>query len=309
MKLTKTIYKVIIARLFNKTIPLVVYFSVTNSCNLNCDYCLNKSNTKKDILIEDYKKIIDMLAKNGTVKLTLFGGEPLLRKDIKEMIIYAKERIPYVFIDTNGLLFNSKKSYIRHLDSICFSVNQAHEKKYYKKLFNNIRASKKFNSCVFMSCVLNKSSIDNLDEILEFSRNEGVGIYFSPIIDSINPKYPKLDGVVRRIIDAKKKGYPVIHSLTFLENLLRPEKNPRCFSGKLAFFINTDGALVPCVSFIGTEKYNLLDESFDFDKVKFKINCRHCFWNCSQELNYLLSFKPRAIINVLKSSYIRECIL
>jgi uncharacterized protein len=50
--------------------------------------------------------LIDQLASQGGKAITLSGGEPLLRRDIKEILTYAHERMLETWLLTNGVLID-----------------------------------------------------------------------------------------------------------------------------------------------------------------------------------------------------------
>ena len=73
-----------------------VYFAVTGRCNLQCEFCT------MNVLIPELLKV-------GPRKTVITGGEPLMRKDILEILdafchSFEKQRI---VLQTNGLLLNA----------------------------------------------------------------------------------------------------------------------------------------------------------------------------------------------------------
>lgn len=89
--------------------------SVTPACNLNCIYCHRegiysfyhciKGSTNKRLLTpSEIKTIVEILVKYGVREVKLTGGEPLLRKDITEIISKIREikEIEDVSLVTNG---------------------------------------------------------------------------------------------------------------------------------------------------------------------------------------------------------------
>ncbi|MDP2905512.1 MAG: radical SAM protein [Candidatus Omnitrophota bacterium] len=93
--------------LLRRDFPLLATFQLTNKCNFDCRMCNIKNNPRQDTLpLEDFKRIIDDLAEMGTVFVSLSGGEPLLIKNILDYVIYAKSKIPFVNLVTNGYLLS-----------------------------------------------------------------------------------------------------------------------------------------------------------------------------------------------------------
>lgn len=79
---------------------------LTNNCNLNCSGCHKEGQEKHaDIPSETLIKIISCCINAGIKKVKFIGGEPTLRKDCLDLIIYIKEKYPYVDLSmiTNGL--------------------------------------------------------------------------------------------------------------------------------------------------------------------------------------------------------------
>ena len=88
--------------------------SVTENCNLKCIYCIDDNilNTyKNDILNDDeIVKIATECASLGIKKIRITGGEPLVRKNIENLIYRLNniKEIEEIYITTNGVLLNDK---------------------------------------------------------------------------------------------------------------------------------------------------------------------------------------------------------
>ncbi|MBU3108559.1 GTP 3',8-cyclase MoaA [Clostridium gasigenes] len=85
--------------------------SVTDNCNLRCIYCMKENHN--DFLSSDKKltdneiyRIVLESAKLGIKKIRFTGGEPLVRKDIMDLIgrINKIEGIEEIYLTTNGIL-------------------------------------------------------------------------------------------------------------------------------------------------------------------------------------------------------------
>ncbi len=90
--------------------PEHVYFSLTNRCNLRCRMCeIAKDATSEDaeLSTEKVKEIILQIKDMGIKHIIFSGGEPLLRKDLVEIIRFARQAgIEMADLITNATLFD-----------------------------------------------------------------------------------------------------------------------------------------------------------------------------------------------------------
>jgi cyclic pyranopterin phosphate synthase len=87
--------------------------SVTPRCNLHCLYChpldWELSEPPGSISVEDTRHFLQAMHALGLESVRFTGGEPLLRKELPQMIAAASEiGIDDIAITTNGLLFKRK---------------------------------------------------------------------------------------------------------------------------------------------------------------------------------------------------------
>ena len=61
-------------------------FEITNACNLNCIHCYRENRGGKELSLKQIKIIIEKITASGVDSLILTGGEPLLRKDLFEIL-------------------------------------------------------------------------------------------------------------------------------------------------------------------------------------------------------------------------------
>ena len=87
-------------------------FSITDRCDLRCKYCMpvkNENFYKKEEILDtqQMKKILSYFIKLGIRKIRITGGEPLIRKDILEIISFLKNKkednlLKEILLTTNG---------------------------------------------------------------------------------------------------------------------------------------------------------------------------------------------------------------
>jgi cyclic pyranopterin phosphate synthase len=84
--------------------------SVTDRCNLRCSYCMPEAEyvwlPREDILhFEEMSTLVDVFAQAGVDRIRLTGGEPLLRRDLPELVnmLAKKPAIRDLALTTNGV--------------------------------------------------------------------------------------------------------------------------------------------------------------------------------------------------------------
>ena len=85
-------------------IPFQVSLEVTHRCNLSCKHCYIDTPVRDEFSLDEFKDVLDQLAAAGTMYLLLTGGEPLLRRDLFDIALYAKEKGFITMLLTNGTL-------------------------------------------------------------------------------------------------------------------------------------------------------------------------------------------------------------
>ncbi|MFC1582624.1 radical SAM protein [Planctomycetota bacterium] len=78
-----------------------VTLAVTNRCPYNCWHCYNAGRDQQDIPLADMQGVIAEMQALGAVKVTLSGGEPLLRPDLEE-IVKTFDPSSYLALNTTG---------------------------------------------------------------------------------------------------------------------------------------------------------------------------------------------------------------
>ena len=80
--------------------------SVTKRCNLACFYCHNEGQdlAATDINAAEIATVVRAATACGVTAVKLTGGEPLIRKDIVEIVAAVAPLVPEVSMTTNGVL-------------------------------------------------------------------------------------------------------------------------------------------------------------------------------------------------------------
>ncbi|MDD5450370.1 MAG: GTP 3',8-cyclase MoaA [Desulfovibrionales bacterium] len=124
---------------YNRTITYL-RLSVTDHCNLRCQYCMPPGGVRKiareEILrYEEFLRLVQVLIPLGIKKVRLTGGEPLVRRGITEFIRSLRriDGLRAVCLTTNGTLLGEKidELYAAGINRINISLDTLDAQKYH----------------------------------------------------------------------------------------------------------------------------------------------------------------------------------
>lgn len=88
------------------------HVELTDNCNFRCRMCymgsIIQKNTHRALTSGEFRKILDLLEKDGVIELTLTGGEPFLNPNILEILGMLRDKNFFTAINTNGSVLNEK---------------------------------------------------------------------------------------------------------------------------------------------------------------------------------------------------------
>lgn len=186
----------------NKEEFMTLYLKLTDACNLNCFMCgqaQNKqlnANTTSDKNFLDLKKLEKFLEPviEQIKYVVLWGGEPLLHRELLEFIAYFKSRQKVVSIATNGVLLEKyAKAFVEMgVDEVVISLDGPQD------IHNSIRGSKfafqqvrsGIRACMkekeyknrlpnlMINCTITNKNEAYLEEVLKLSKTWGINQVF-----------------------------------------------------------------------------------------------------------------------------------
>ncbi len=253
-------------------------------CELWKKPAIFKKKDKTELNTEEVKNVIDDYAYIGASGLGFTGGEPLLRDDIYELIVYAKKKRLITHISSNGMIVNEKiaqKLLDSGLDAIGFSLDGATEKTHdsirgingsYKKvmeaisIFNNLNKQNKKKIIIVVVTLVSAINIEEILDIVSLLKQRHVDkISFIPfhdigILGDGKPNMSKheikkedihkLDRIIDELLKIKKQE-PIIDSsenyLRLFKHCFRGKSLPvTCYAGYATMSIDPYGYMYPC---------------------------------------------------------------
>ncbi|MDQ3020687.1 MAG: GTP 3',8-cyclase MoaA [Bacteroidota bacterium] len=252
--------------------------SVTDACNLRCVYCMPEgknivTSKNKMMSADEIDKLASVFINMGINKIRITGGEPLVRKDIKEILSILSEYPVELTVTTNAYLVNSfidvfNATGIKNLNVSLdtFSPEQFSvltKRNHFNKIFSNIclLLENNFNvkvNFVVMKDVNENSILDFIEwtkdfplevrfiEFMPFNKNnwsEEKVFSYKDILNLINTKY-HFEKIEDRIHDTSRKFKARGHLGTFgiISTITKPFCN-ECNRLRLT----SDGKLKNCL--------------------------------------------------------------
>ena len=174
--------------------PLVLMLEPLFRCNLACPGC-GKIDYPEAILNRrlSAKECLDAVDECGAPIVSIPGGEPLIHKEIDQIVDGIVARKKFVYLCTNALLLEKKLDLFKPSPYLTFSVHMdglaehhdraVNQKGVFDRAVSAIRAAKARGFRVNVNCTLfNQMSHEELAEFLDFATNDlGVeGVTVSP---------------------------------------------------------------------------------------------------------------------------------
>jgi cyclic pyranopterin phosphate synthase len=168
-----------------------IRISITQRCNLSCFYCHQEGEASKhgkEMTPEEIQRVVEIAASFSIKKVKLTGGEPLVRKDIFDIIhkIKSTQGIKEVSMTTNGILLSDNAEKLKNagLTRVNISLDTLNVEKYklitgldaFKNVISGIRTVVKVGLCpVKINMVLLKDlNEDEVGDMIRFTNENGL---------------------------------------------------------------------------------------------------------------------------------------
>ncbi|MFX1469867.1 MAG: radical SAM/SPASM domain-containing protein [Promethearchaeota archaeon] len=255
--------------------PFIFHFLTTLRCNCNCESCFWKDNSvKNELTLEEIKRIYLEAKEEGFLISILWGGEPTLRKDITEIIQFAKHKANFAFIGmvTNGFLIPKRISEFGNdinliLISLDSPIREEHDKiRSLPGLYDNIMRSVEIIKSDYplislqFSFSISKYNIHRVDEMIALGDKVEIPIAFNVIntirhyssgdVDEkgeLSTTDQEISDAFSRVLTAKRNGSHILNSEMYLKHFIGGKKPYRCHARKIFMFVNSNGDIEDCL--------------------------------------------------------------
>ena len=255
-----------VRRLLGRKSPFQMTLSLTNRCNFLCDYCTIPLKRLEEMSADRWCEVIDEFRAGGMGRVSLMGGEPLLRQDTGRIISHLNAVGVHAAMNTNAWFVAERIEEVAKLDLVSISLDgpeDVHDgqrrKGSYRRVVDAIERLRRLGRPVVTMTVVTAKGVDNVKHALEVARAHGIRAYFQLVHDADGdvdkPVAPEISAqrvtaLMDELIDLKAQGWPVGNSFS----ILKQQRQQRhigscadCYAGSYYGYVFADGTVAPCV--------------------------------------------------------------
>lgn len=261
--------------------PLRIFLEITYRCPEKCAHCYTESGERRpdELTLENKLDIVDQMARMGTYRLSIAGGEPLVDDDFFPVVERAIEHGIDVSFSTSGIPVTEKMARrLAELDirTINISLDGGDEASYehvrgdgrFKYMVRGVQNLRRYYpGKIAAKCTLMTSNIRNLEAIirlaedLEFDvvkfncvREAGRAMQEKSLVPT-QDEYIESMRVLSEFYNGKKSKIKMVLPVNPYQKMGNDapdfigELGFGCYAGKESFCIRATGEIQPCTSF------------------------------------------------------------
>lgn len=332
--MVSTVLRILGARALGRNLPLMVLFFVTYRCSRRCAYCAVWRRPTVEMPTGTILDLVDQMAAMGVQRLSLLGGEPMVRDDIGDIVSRAKRRGLTVNLLSNGHRIAERIDTLAGLDFLSLSIDgpaELHDAQRGRGSFAEsvaaLEAARSRGIPVWATMVLTRHNVEAVPEVIALARGAGFQVTFQPVmsqaLDAQNalelaPTRPALEAAIDHILREKQQGAPIPMSsdvFRFMKRHWRPEATSgssrpgpwhadtlRCRAARLFFSVAPNGDCHPCDLLHDLpDPPNAVVEGLASAVARLRPpDCGGCWCDSTIEANQIFSLRPGPILNMLR---------
>ena len=295
--------------------PLFCGHKLTYNCNLKCKMCPFWKRTSKDLSVEKEKAILKRIYNSGACSIAFEGGEPLLRKDLVEILSFSRSLPLHTSLITNGTLLESRIDEIaQYINGALYvsldGLEKTHDtirgvKGCFRKSIRGIISSRD-RAQVTINTTIMADNIHEIEDLVKLAKELDVKISLAVAHEYCNakataPASRKIREIAGKLVEMKKNNYPLVNSISYFR-VLAKEKKWTC-KPWLTVNVDPEGTLVlPCyvqneyatIASVFEANIKTAISGFNWKETQ---NCQNCNLHCYVEPSLALSGDFRTFLN------------
>ena len=228
----------VVSNLVGVRAPLFCGHKLTYNCNLKCKMCPFWKRSTTDLSTEKEKTILKHIYDSGVCGIAFEGGEPLLRKDLNEILDYSRSLPLQTSLITNGTLLESKIDEIaQYINGGVYVSLDGIEKTHdeirgvsgcFKKAIKGISAASK-KIPVAINTTIIAENVNEIEDLVKLAKELDVKISVAVAHEYCTAKVSaptrhEISEVAGKLVELKKKGYPLINSISYFKVIAKKKK-------------------------------------------------------------------------------------
>ncbi|MFW9888936.1 MAG: radical SAM protein [Candidatus Thorarchaeota archaeon] len=215
--------------------PIFLSHMITSACNCRCGTCdYWKLGRLREMTTQEIFQMLEEVRQLGMTDYVVWGGEPLLRKDLPEILSYANGLGMDCTVITNGWFLPQQIGEIADdLWGVMVSIDhpkaEVHDRLrgkpgVYRKAIEGIKLARESEGLrVLINCVIQKDNVRRLDEMVALAQDLDVQLTLEmmEVIKGYNehllPSREEIDWAFHRLIQLKRAGLPISNSASYFK--------------------------------------------------------------------------------------------
>ncbi|MCK5625382.1 radical SAM protein, partial [Candidatus Bathyarchaeota archaeon] len=254
--------------------PFFLAHAITYACNSRCKTCTYwrmSNQIDKNLKTEE---IFDLLVNAYNIGMRgyyLFGGEPLVMKDIEEILSFAKRKGFITTMNTNASLLKQKaESLSDNLDFAFVSLDYPDTHHDYirgrKGSFDEVvggikRLQELGKTRITLVSTIGNLNFDKIEAMAQFAVDLGIGISYNAVEPTVQSSFEegRTDSVVKNyglsslelqkfyetLLRLKKEKYPLMETEQVIRDHIA-NKPFKCYFPKIFVYVSPDGKIFSC---------------------------------------------------------------
>jgi len=242
--------------------PFVLSHGINASCNLKCSFCEYWRIPSNEMSTPEIFRMLDDAKDFGIGVYNAWTVEPLLRRDLPQVLEHAKNLGLITSLVTNGTLLKKRVHELEDLDYLSVSLDgiesyRAIRNANYNEVLEGIIAAKDAGHEILINCVISGKNLHELEALVHLAESLSIWISFEPINKSEDIEADvweelgirdihEYENSIDRLIELKKKGMPIINSITYLQMIKTLNPEFRCHASDIILHVASDGSIENC---------------------------------------------------------------
>jgi len=296
--------------------PFVLSHGINARCNLRCRFCEYWSAPGEEMSTPEVLRMLDDAKSFGIGAYNAWTAEPLMRKDLPDILKHAKGLGLITSLITNGVLLQRRVHELADLDYLSVSMDGIESYRDLRgvdpeKILDGIIAASDAGHEILINCVISSRNLHELEDLVGLAKSLGVWISFEPINESPGVadniwddlgirNLGEYEEALDRLIDLKRKGAPIINSQTYLKMIRSQKPDFRCHASDIVLHVSSDGTIENCRverAPLGNISDGILNvwESSKETRRQITRGCRGCLFFGYVENSLLYDFVPEVM--------------